>query len=101
MWNNRVFEALGVGALMICDAPKGLREEFGDAIVYTSGGAETARIIAYYLEHPDERRRIGERAQRMVKKRYIYSRWARDVHALYDRIVHDRQREKSPEQAHA
>ena len=29
MWNNRVFEALGCGALMICDECEGLREEFG------------------------------------------------------------------------
>jgi hypothetical protein len=92
MWNNRVFEALGVGALMICDAPAGLREEFGDAIVYTSGGEETARLIAYYLEHPEERRRIGERARRIVMERYVYSRWARAVHGLYDRIA----QQKSP-----
>jgi hypothetical protein len=92
MWNNRVFEALGVGALMICDEAAGLREVFGDAIVYTPGGEETARLIEYYLARPEERRRIGERGRRIVMERYIYSRWARAVHALYDRIVTARHR---------
>lgn len=92
MWNNRVFEALGVGALMICDEAAGLREEFGDAIVFTSGGDETARLIAWYLEHPDERRRVGELGRRIVKERYTYSRWARAVHQLYDRIVKEKPR---------
>jgi len=87
MWNNRVFEALGVGALMICDEAAGLREEFGDAIVYTRGGDETARLIEYYLAHPDERRGVGECGRRMVKERYTYSRWARSVHALYDQVI--------------
>lgn len=90
MWNNRVFEALGCGALMICDEAAGLREEFGDAIVFTSGGKETARLIAKYLKLPDERRRIGELGRRIVEERYIYSRWARAVHQLYDRIVAER-----------
>jgi glycosyltransferase involved in cell wall biosynthesis len=94
MWNNRVFEALGCGALMICDECAGLREEFGDAIVFTSGGEETARLIAYYLEHPEERRRIGELGRRIVKDRYIYSRWARAVHELYDRVVSEKGRKE-------
>ena len=98
MWNNRVFEVLGVGALMICDKASGLREEFGDAIVYTSGGEETARLIEHYLAHPDERARIGELGRRIVKERYIYSRWAREVHALYDRIVTEKRRAQAGRQ---
>jgi len=94
MWNNRVFEALGCGALMICDECEGLREEFGDAIVFTSGGEETARLIAYYLEHPEERRRVGEVGRRIVKDRYVHSRWARAVHEFYDRVVSEKRRKE-------
>jgi glycosyltransferase involved in cell wall biosynthesis len=93
MWNNRVFEALGTGALMICDEAAGLRDEFGDAIVYTSGGDETTDLIAYYLEHPEERRRIGDLGRRIVMERYTYSRWSRSVHELYDRIVRQKPHE--------
>jgi glycosyltransferase involved in cell wall biosynthesis len=84
MWNNRVFEAMGCGALMICDEADGLREEFGDAIVFTSGGDETARLIAHYLERPEERRRRGEIGRKIVRERYLYSQWARRVHEFYD-----------------
>ena len=64
-WNNRAFESVSSGALMICDECAGLREEFGDAIVFNSGGEETSRLIAYYLEHQEERRRIGETGRRI------------------------------------
>jgi hypothetical protein len=87
MWNNRVFEALGCGALMICDEAAGLRAEFGDAIAFTTGGEETASLITYFLRHPEERQRRGELGRRLVMERYTYSRWACAVHDLYDRIV--------------
>ena len=87
MWNNRTFEALGCGALMICDEAAGLREEFGDAIAFTAGGEETARLIAHYLERPQERHRIGNLGRAIVRERYTYSRWARAVRQLYDRII--------------
>lgn len=97
MWNNRVYEALGVGALMISDFAAGLREEFGDAIVFTSGAEETAWLIAYYLDRPEERRRIGELGRRIVMRRYTYSRWARAVHELFDRIAKEKHREQGPQ----
>ncbi len=94
MWNNRTFEALGCGAFMICDEAKGLREEFGEAIVFTSGGEETARLIAHYLERPEERRRIGRLGAQIVRERYLYSRYASAVHQLYDRIIDEKSRAK-------
>ncbi len=94
MWNNRVFEALGCGALMICDEAAGLREEFGDGIVFTPGGDETSRLITYYLERPEERRRRGVIGKKIVLERYVYSRWARGVHELYNRSVLQRRRDQ-------
>ncbi len=91
MWNNRVFEALGCGALMICDEALGLREEFGDAIVYTSGGAETEELIAYYLAHPEERRRRGALGRRIVQQKYTFSRCSRTLREFYQRLARDRQ----------
>jgi hypothetical protein len=86
MWNNRIFEALGCGALLISDDAAGLREEFGEGIVITPGGEETARLIEYYLDRPDERRRIGAIGRRIVLEKYTYRHWARTVRGLYDRI---------------
>ena len=95
MWNNRVFEALGCGALMICDEAAGLREKFGDAIVFTSGGEETGRLIAYYLDHPDERRERGELGRHIVKERYNYSSWARALHAFYKNLAAEKLRRRA------
>jgi len=86
MWNNRVFEALGCGALLISDDAAGLRQEFGDGVVITAGGEATAELIAFYLDRPSERRRIGEIGRRIVQRRYTYSGWARAVRELYERI---------------
>src|SRR5277367_507828 len=94
MWNNRTFEALGRGALMICDEAKGLREDFGEAIVFTSGGEKTARPIADYLEHPEERRRIGRLGAQIVRERYLHSPYGSAVHQLYDRIIDEKSRAK-------
>jgi hypothetical protein len=87
MWNNRAFEALGCGALMICDEAAGLRAEFGEAVVFTRGGEETARLIAHYLARPEERRRLGETGRRIVQERYTYSRWAKAVGEFYHRLA--------------
>jgi len=87
MWNNRIYEALGCGALLITDDALGLREEFGDAVVITAGGAETARLITHFLAHSDERRRIGSLGREIVRQRYVYSQWARAVREFYQRLL--------------
>ncbi len=92
MWNNRIFEALACGVFLISDEARGLRAEFGDAIEITSGGEETARLIAHYLSRDDERRRRGELGRRIVSERYTYSRWARRVREFYDELRAGRRR---------
>lgn len=97
MWNNRVFEALGCGAFLISDDALGLREEFGDAVEITSGGEETARLIAHYLPREGERRRRGELGRRIVSERYTYSRWAREVRQFYEELrPHRHERRRRP-----
>jgi hypothetical protein len=86
MWNNRVFEVLACGALLISDDALGIREELGEGLVVTPGGEETARLIAYYLDRPAERQRIAAVGQRQVRERYGFRRWARQVAAFYDEL---------------
>ena len=60
MWNNRVFEVARVRRVPhLRRRRRACAEEFGEGIVITAGGEETARLIAHYLERPDERARIG------------------------------------------
>jgi glycosyltransferase involved in cell wall biosynthesis len=86
MWNNRVFEALGCGALLITDDAAGLREELGDGLVITPGGEATADLIAFHLDHAAERRRVGEIGREIVQRKYTHSHWAHAVRELYERI---------------
>ena len=72
MWNNRVFEVLASGGLLISDEPDGLADELGDGLVLTEGGEQTAELIERYLAAPAERQRIAEVGRRLVMGRYTY-----------------------------
>ncbi len=87
MWNNRVFEALACGSLLITDNPAGLASEFEGGVVITEGGEQTAKLIQHYLASPQERRRISEIGRARVQKRYRYSQWARAVRQFYERLA--------------
>lgn len=90
MWNNRVFEALACGSLLITDDSVGIASEFEGGLVITEGGRQTAELIKHYLSFPDERRRIAETGRAMVQKRYRYSQWARAVRQFYERLAASR-----------
>ncbi|HYA35702.1 MAG TPA: glycosyltransferase, partial [Candidatus Binataceae bacterium] len=89
MWNNRVFEALACGALLITDDAEGLAEEFRDGLAPTQGGADTRRLIEHYLAHPEERARIGAAGRAIVRRRYIYEHWLAPVRDFCTRVVAD------------
>ncbi len=76
MWNNRVFEVLASGGLLISDEADGLAEELGDGLVFTAGGDQTAELIKRYRAAPDERRRIADLGRRLVMERYTYDHTA-------------------------
>jgi hypothetical protein len=87
MWNNRVFEALACGSLLITDDSAGLASEFEGGLVITEGGEQTAELIKHYLSAPEERRRISEIGRARVQERYRYSQWARAVRQFYERLA--------------
>ena len=83
MWNNRAFEALAAGALLISDKAEGLAEEFGDAIVLTEGGDETGSLIERYLADDAERRRRASIGRDLVLACYTYDHAARRLRDFY------------------
>jgi hypothetical protein len=83
MWNNRVFEALAAESLFISDSADGLVDEFGDALVLTSGGEETASLIERYLGDEAERVRRGGLGRQIVMDRYTYDHAARRIRDTY------------------
>ena len=61
----RLYEATGVGSLLITDQKDNLGElfEVGKEVVAYSSIEEAAELIRYYLDHPDEASEIARAGQ--------------------------------------
>jgi spore maturation protein CgeB len=74
--NPRTFELASCGAFQLCDERQLLPElfEVGKEIVTFSSLEDMKEKIAYYREHPEERRAISERARARAIKDHSYER---------------------------
>ena len=72
--NMRLFEATGVGTLLITDWKVNLHEMFepGKEVVAYRSAEECAELIRYYLEHGDEREAIASSGQRRTLREHTY-----------------------------
>jgi hypothetical protein len=72
--NMRLYEATGVGTLLITDWRKNLHEMFepGKEVVVYRTPEECGELIRYYLEHEDEREAIACAGQERVLKEHTY-----------------------------
>jgi spore maturation protein CgeB len=70
--NRRLYEATGVGALLITDSKKDLREMFepGKEVVAYRTLEECIELIQYYLEHEDERNAIAQAGQKRTTQEH-------------------------------
>jgi spore maturation protein CgeB len=74
--NMRLYEATGVGTLLVTDRKRNLGELFepGREVVVYSDAAEAARLINYYLAHPDEAAEIARAGQARTLRDHTYRR---------------------------
>jgi len=75
--NRRLYEATGVGALLITDSKKDLHEMFtpGKEVVAYHTPEECIDLVQYYLEHEDEGQMIARAGQeRTIKEHTCYER---------------------------
>lgn len=74
--NMRLFEATGVGVMLITDWKENLHEMFepGREVVAYRSPEECAQLIDYYLEHEDEREAIARAGQRRTLREHTYYR---------------------------
>ncbi len=72
--NMRLFEATGVGTLLVTDWKVNLREMFepGKEVVSYRTPEECAELIEYYLEHDEERKSIACAGQKRVLQEHTY-----------------------------
>jgi hypothetical protein len=72
--NMRLFEATGVGTLLITDWKKNLHEMFnsGKEVVAYRNPEECIEFIQYYLEHDEERKAIARAGQERTLREHNY-----------------------------
>jgi hypothetical protein len=72
--NGRLFEATGMGTLLVTDWKKNLHEMFepGKEVVAYRSAEECAEIVQYYLEHNEERDAIARAGQQRTLRDHTY-----------------------------
>jgi spore maturation protein CgeB len=72
--NMRLFEATGLGALLITEESENIENLFapGTEVVTYGSAAELVRKVRYYRDRPDERRRIAAAGQARTLSEHTY-----------------------------
>ncbi len=72
--NMRLYEATGVGSLLITDHKVNLGEifEIGKEVLAYSSKEEAAELIRYYFDHPDEAAAIARAGQARTLREHTY-----------------------------
>lgn len=73
--NMRLYEATGVGALLLTDRKDNLGElfEVGKEVVAYSSQEEAAELIRYYIDHPAEASAIARAGQQRTLSEHTYA----------------------------
>jgi spore maturation protein CgeB len=79
--NLRLFEATGVGTLLVTDWKKNLHEMFepGKEVVSYRTPEECVEMIQYYLEHDEEREAIARAGQQRTLRDHTYSKRVQEL----------------------
>jgi spore maturation protein CgeB len=72
--NMRLYEATGVGAMLLTDRKDNLHKLFDidHEVVAYSSKEEAAEMVRYYLDHPDEMVRIAQAGQARTLREHTY-----------------------------
>tara|TARA_E500000318_G_scaffold72906_1_gene67491 strand:- start:6845 stop:7981 length:1137 start_codon:yes stop_codon:yes gene_type:complete len=87
--NMRLYEATGVGALLITDRKDNLDElfEVGKEVVAYSSPEEAAELIRYYIAHPEEARTIARAGQARTLRDHTYQRRMEELVPVLERYL--------------
>jgi spore maturation protein CgeB len=74
--NMRLYEATGVGTLLLTEAKSNLAELFepGEEVVIYTGEEDLVAQTRYYLDHEEERSAIAEAGQKRTLRDHTYAR---------------------------
>ncbi len=87
--NMRLFEATGVGTLLVTDWKKNLGEmfEIGKEVVAYRSSEECAELVRYYSEHDAERETIARAGQRRTLAEHTYADRAQELLEILGKVL--------------
>ncbi|MEO7717537.1 MAG: glycosyltransferase [Capsulimonas sp.] len=87
--NMRLYEATGVGALLITDAKNNLNDMFsvGNEVIAYHSIDECVEAVEYYLQHENERAEIAHRGQARTLKEHTYRHRMEELSEILQRYV--------------
>lgn len=77
--SNRIFDVTACKGFIISDYVPEIAEIYGDAIPMYKNKAEFNKIVRYYLEHPEERRKKAEKAYNITLNNYTNAVFAKKI----------------------
>jgi spore maturation protein CgeB len=83
--NMRLFEATGMGTLLVTDWKPNIGDMFvpGEEVVCYRNPEECLRLVRYYLDHEDERARIAAAGQRRTLRDHGFGQRAAELVSLF------------------
>jgi spore maturation protein CgeB len=87
--NMRLFEATGVGTMLLTDRKDNLGElfEIGKEVVTYSSPEEAAELIRHYLIHPDEAQAIAQAGQARTLRDHTYRRRMEELVPILEKYL--------------
>lgn len=85
--NMRLYEATGVGTLLLTDMKDNLSDlfEVGEEVVAYRSKEEAAELIAYYLAHPNEAEAIARKGQQRTLRDHTYKQRMTELVSILSR----------------
>ena len=90
--NMRLYEATGVGAMLLTDRKDNLSElfEIGKEVAVYSSPEEAAELIRHYMTHPDEAQAIAQAGQARTLREHTYKHRMEELIPVLEQYLADR-----------
>lgn len=87
--NMRLYEATGVGTMLLTDRKDNLHElfEIGNEVIAYSSKEEAADLVRHYLDRPDEVERIAKAGQARTLREHTYTQRMQELVSILRRHI--------------
>jgi|LakMenEpi03Aug12_release.lakeMendotaPanAssembly.Ray.scaffolds.fasta_scaffold120010_3 spore maturation protein CgeB len=87
--NMRLYEATGMGAMLLTDRKDNLQELFdvGREVITYSSKEEATEMVLYYQEHPEEAARIAKAGQARTLREHTYAHRMQELSVILKRYL--------------